>query len=156
MSKKIRGSLSVSIESISPVANVLNFPSVAELFAVIERIVVLIGTARYYREALHYYYMREYMLEVKQTIRDNSGTINDEYTPSLMKALENWDKFLIQYPKPISPTFIIYLLTNIIDYHSTGRRNLLHNYRSTNTMTVAGRKRVLQCRIMLFSSKLLS
>ena len=152
MSKKIRGSLSVSIESISPVANVLNFPSVAELFAVIERIVVLIGTARYYREALHYYYMREYMLEVKQTIRDNSGTINDEYTPSLMKALENWDKFLIQYPKPISPTFIIYLLTNIIDYHSTGQER----ERSTNTMTFAGRKRVLRCRIMLFSSKLLS
>ena len=99
MSKKIRGSLSASIELISPVAKVLHFPNVTELFAVIERIVVLIGTARYYREALHYYYMREYMLEVKQTIRDNSGTIN-EYTPSLMKALE---KFLVQYTKPNHP-----------------------------------------------------
>ena len=101
MSKRIRGFIGTSIELISPVAKVLHFPNVTELFAVIERIVVLIGTARYYREALPYYcYMREYMLEVKQTTRDSSGTINDEYTPSLMKALENWEKFLVQYTKP--------------------------------------------------------
>ena len=76
----------------------LHFPNVAELFAVIERIVVLIDTARYNREALPY--MKEYMLEVKQTIRDHSETINDKYIPSLMKALENWEKFLVQYTMP--------------------------------------------------------
>ena len=83
--------LCVSIEF----AKVMPFPGVAELFAVIERIVVLIDTAKYNKEALPY--MKEYLLEVKQTIHDHSDTINEEYTPSLMKALENWEKFLVQY-----------------------------------------------------------
>ena len=98
MSKKVREFRGASIELISPVAQVVYFPGVAELFTIIERIVVLIDTARYNREAL--LYMKVYMTEVKQTIRDNSETINEEYTPSLMKALKNWEKFLVQYTKP--------------------------------------------------------
>ena len=98
MEKKIRGFLGASIELISPVARVVYFPGVAELFAMIERIVQLIDTARYNREALPY--MKEYLLEVKRTIHDHSDTINEQYTPSLMKALKNWEKFLVQYTKP--------------------------------------------------------
>ncbi|CAG8474122.1 5888_t:CDS:2 [Paraglomus brasilianum] len=90
MSKKVREFRGASIELISPVAQVVYFPGVAELFTIIERIVVLIDTARYNREAL--LYMKVYMTEVKQTIRDNSETINEEYTPSLMKALKKLGK----------------------------------------------------------------
>ncbi|CAG8578372.1 1727_t:CDS:2 [Paraglomus occultum] len=113
MAKRFRGFLGASIELISPVAKVVYFPGVAELFAVIERIVVLIDTARYNREALPY--MKEYMLEVKQTIRDNSETINDEYTPSLMKALKNWEKFLVQYTKPKMRKLLTILNADKID-----------------------------------------
>ena len=94
MSEKSRALFNVSKE----LAKVVPFPGVAELFAMIERILQLIDTAKYNREALPY--MKEYLLEVKRTIRDNSETINDKYTPSLMKALENWEKFLVQYTKP--------------------------------------------------------
>jgi len=98
MSKKVREFRGASIELISPVAQVVYFPGVAELFTIIERIVVLIDTARYNREALPY--MKEYLLEVKRTIHDHSYTINEKYTPNLMKALRNWEKFLVQYTKP--------------------------------------------------------
>ncbi|CAG8508923.1 6157_t:CDS:2 [Paraglomus brasilianum] len=113
MSKKVRGFLGASIELISPVAKVVYFPGVAELFTIIERIVALIDTARYNREALPY--MRMYMTEVKQTIRDNSETINEEYTPTLMKALKNWEKFLVQYTKPKMVKLLTILNADKID-----------------------------------------
>src|SRR5437762_3293704 len=96
MSGKSKAFLGVSVELV--LAKVVPFPGVPELFAVIGRIVVLIDTAKYNGEALPY--MMEYMKEVKRTIKDHSETINEQYTPNLMKALENWEKFLVQYTKP--------------------------------------------------------
>ena len=99
MTKKIEESLGASIELISPpLEKVIDFPGVAELFAIVERILMLTDTARYNTEELPC--MKEYLLEVNQTIRVNGKTINEEYIPSLMKALENWEKFLVQYTKP--------------------------------------------------------
>src|SRR5207245_821062 len=90
--------LGAAIELIAPVAQAVNFPGVAALFAIIEGIIVLIDTAKCNKEALPV--MKAYMMEVKQTIHNNSDTINRENTPSLMKALENWEKFLAQNTKP--------------------------------------------------------
>jgi len=103
MSEKYRALLNVSKE----LANVVPFPGVAKLFAVIDRIVAITDTARYNREALPY--MKEYMEEVKRTIKDHSDTINEEYTPSLMKTLENWEKFLAQYTQPKMKTLLTIL-----------------------------------------------
>ncbi|CAG8532262.1 10152_t:CDS:2 [Paraglomus occultum] len=111
--KKIKALFGRSIEFISPIANVLPFPGVPELFSVIDRIVVLVDTARCNKETLPY--IKEYMLEVKQTIDDNKDIINDEDTPSLMKALKNWERFLLKYTRPKMKTLLAIINADQID-----------------------------------------
>ncbi|CAG8513172.1 7444_t:CDS:2 [Paraglomus occultum] len=89
------------------------FSSVTELFAIIERIIVLIDTAKYNREEL--VCMKMYITEVKQTIRDNSGAMKNEYIPSLMEMLKKWEKFLVQCTKPKMRKLLTILSADEVD-----------------------------------------
>src|SRR5438128_5068894 len=95
MSLQPKGLLGTTIELIY---SSVDSQDVAELFRIIERIIKLTDTASYNREALPF--MKSYMMEVMQTIYDNTDTVNQEYIPSLIMALNSWEKFLAQYTKP--------------------------------------------------------
>ena len=94
----LRDLLGASIALISPAARAVYFPGVAELFMVIESIIGFIEEAKCNREALPV--MKEYMIEVRNTIKEHEHLISKEQTPALMNALNDWEKFLFQYTKP--------------------------------------------------------
>ncbi|CAG8639655.1 2442_t:CDS:2, partial [Paraglomus occultum] len=73
----------------------------------IDRIIELIDNASCNGDVL--YDMKPYFIEVKNAISDNSLTINEEHVQKLMKALKDWEKFLLRYTKPKMRIFLIKL-----------------------------------------------
>jgi len=80
-----------------------------DLSTKIDRIIELIDGASCNGDAL--YGMNPYFTEVKNKISDNSLTINEEHAQKLMKALRDWEKFLLRYTKPKMRIFLIKLNT---------------------------------------------
>jgi hypothetical protein len=82
------------------------FPGVSEIVKIIDSIVSLIDKARFNKEALPI--MKLYLLEVRRVIATNgrNNEFDDQHMISLMKALEDWEKFLVQYTKAKMKTLL--------------------------------------------------
>ena len=126
MAFKVFLGLGASIALISPAARAVYFPGIPELFAVIETIIELIETAKCNREALPV--MKEYMIEVRNTIKDHEGLISKEQTPALMNALNDWEKFLFQYTKPKMKK-----LLSILTADKVSRIQIVLSFEATNS-----------------------
>jgi len=99
-----RSNLGARIELISPSARAVRFPAVSDILNLTDRIIKLIDAAKYNREALPI--MKLYVMEVKAAIHENKDIIDEEYTLDLLKALEDWERFLEQYTKPKMKTLL--------------------------------------------------
>ena len=92
-----RSNLGARIELISPSARAVRFPAVSDILNLTDRIIKLIDAAKYNKETLPI--MKLYVMEVKAAIHENKDIIDEEYTLDLLKALEDWERFLEQYTK---------------------------------------------------------
>ena len=99
-----RSNLGARIELISPSARTVRFPAVSDILKLTDRIIKLIDAAKYNREALPI--MKSYMIAVKEAIHMEKDVIPEEYTLDLLKALEDWERFLEQYTKPKMKTLL--------------------------------------------------
>jgi len=105
-----RSNLGARIELISPSARAVRFPNVSDILNLTDRIIKLIDAAKYNREALPI--MKSYMIAVKEAIHMEKDVIPEEYTLDLLKALEEWERFLEQYTKPKMKTLLVKKLQN--------------------------------------------
>ncbi|CAG8579522.1 10892_t:CDS:2 [Paraglomus occultum] len=106
-----RSNLGARIELISPSARAVRFPAVSDILAITNRIMILIDGAKYNKEALPI--MKCYLMAVKEAIDVQHDGIDEEYTLELVKALEEWERFLEQYTKPKMKTLLVKLQNNL-------------------------------------------
>ncbi|CAG8506636.1 1808_t:CDS:2 [Paraglomus occultum] len=105
-----KGILGATIELMGTVAITVDVPKTTELVSMIDRIIKLMDTVRYNIETLPL--MKQYMTEIRQVISHNDDVIDSN---SLMKALKDLEKFLVQYTKPKMITLLRFFNMDQID-----------------------------------------